>query len=170
MKCLSGINLKSIKTMDIMKNNLLANGKRVRKNSSPTVNMKIDKQILENIKKYADRPEREVTERIRKLDREWDIERVLEVNMSTLALTGIALSIFSNRKWLTLPTVVLAFFAQHAIQGWSLPDKLLRYLKVRTRDEIDVEKYALKALKGDFEDLRSAEEALIAAKKRGIQS
>lgn len=151
-----------------MKNKLIANGKRVRNSSSSSANMKIDKQILDNIKKYADLPEHEVTQRIRQLDREWDIERVLEMNMATIALSGIALSIFDNRKWLALPTVALAFFAQHAIQGWCPPAKLLRYLKIRTRDEIDIEKYALKALKGDFEDLRSAEEAFVAAKKRGI--
>lgn len=154
-----------------MKNTrIIANGKRVRKNTSPSANHKIDEEILNNIKHYADLPEGEVTQRIRELDKEWDIERVLDINLSTIALSGIALSIFKSRKWLALPTVVLAFFAQYAIQGWCPPVKLLRFLKVRTRNEIDIEKHALKALKGDYEDLRSAEEAFVAAKKRGMQN
>jgi hypothetical protein len=71
--------------------------------------------------------------------------------MSTVALSGIALSIFHNRKWIILPTMVLGFFAQHAIQGWCPPLPLFRKLGYRTRKEIDKEKYALKLLRGDFD-------------------
>lgn len=149
-------------------NKILRNGKRVRQSSPPSANTKIDEDILNNIKRYADVPEAEVTRRIKELDAEWDIERVLGVNMSTLALTGVVLAILDNRKWLALPAVVLGFFAQHSVQGWCPPAWLFRKLKVRTRDEIDLEKHALKALKGDYEDLRSAEEAFIAAKKRSL--
>jgi hypothetical protein len=42
------------------------------------------------------------------------------------------------------------FFVQHAIQGWCPPIPIFRAYKVRTRPEIDREKYALKALRGDF--------------------
>jgi len=43
------------------------------------------------------------------LDKEGDIERVLEVNASTLALTGLILGLANNRKWLLLPGIVLPF-------------------------------------------------------------
>lgn len=92
------------------------------------------------------------------MEREWDIERVLEVNMSTIALMGIGLSAFHNRKWLILPGIVLAFFAQHAIQGWCPPLPLFRKLGYRTKAEIDKEKYALKLLRGDFDRAAGAGE------------
>jgi hypothetical protein len=52
---------------------------------------------------------------------------------------------------LVLTLAVLGFLLQHAVQGWCPPLALLRRLGVRTRREIDAEKYALKALRGDFD-------------------
>lgn len=150
----------------ITMNKILTNGKRVRKNTSSMANLKIDNETLENIKYYSGKSKQEITERIKELDEKWDIERVLEFNMSTLALTGIVLSKTSSRKWLALPAIVLGLFAQQALQGWCPPITLFRNLKIRTRDEIDQEKHALKALRGDYSGVRSAEEAFIAAKKR----
>ena len=73
------------------------------------------------------------------------MERVLEVNASTLALSGLVLGATVNKKWLLVPCVVLSFLLQHGLQGWCPPLPLLRRLGVRTRGEIDREKYALKA-------------------------
>lgn len=93
------------------------------------------------------------------------MERMLEVNMATLALTGLALSVFVDKRWALLSGVVLGFFVQHAIQGWCPPLPAFRAMKVRTRTEIEEEKYALKALRGDFNQVMSAEEALLAVRK-----
>jgi hypothetical protein len=46
----------------------------------------------------------------------------------------------------------MGFLLQHAVQGWCPPLPLLRRLGVRTADEINEERYALKALRGDFVD------------------
>jgi hypothetical protein len=69
------------------------------------------------------------------------------------ALTGLALGFFSDRRWFLLSGAVLAFLAQHAVQGWCPPLAALRRMGVRTRREIDQERYALKALRGDFSGL-----------------
>ena len=69
---------------------------------------------------------------------------MLEVNASTLALSGLALGVTVNKKWLVVPGVVLSFLLQHGLQGWCPPLPILRRLGVRTRGEIDREKYALK--------------------------
>lgn len=76
-------------------------------------------------------------------------------------MSGLALNAATkNKKWLILPTVVLSFFMQHAIQGWCPPLPILRKLNIRTSKEIEQEKYALKLIRGDFDDLNnvSAEE------------
>lgn len=130
---------------------------RVRKNTPEQVNHQIEEKIKENIALYSSLDADAITMRINELDREWDIERALEVNMSSVALTGIALTVFHHRRWLILPSIVLGFFMQHAIQGWCPPLPLLRRLGFRTRKEIDREKYALKILRGDFREIdRSA--------------
>ncbi len=131
----------------------------VRRSSSERINDQIDLQIQFNIEYYKDKDRDEIKSRIEELDREWDIERVLEINMATVALTGIALSAFHNRKWLILPGIVLSFFTQHAIQGWCPPLPLFRRLGFRTRKEIDKEKYALMALAGDANNIGNEEDA-----------
>jgi hypothetical protein len=97
----------------------------------------------------------ELGARIIELDRESDVERVLEINASTLALSGLALGAFVNRKLLVIPAVVLGFLLQHGIQGWCPPIPVLRNLGLRTRQEIDAEKYALKTMRGDFDAIQS---------------
>ena len=73
------------------------------------------------------------------------------MNASALAFTGLLLGITRNKRWLIVPSIVLPFLFQHAVQGWCPPIPVLRRLGVRTRKEIDREKYALKTLRGDFE-------------------
>lgn len=91
----------------------------------------------------------DILRRIDALEREWDVERILEVNASTLALTGLVLGLTVNRRWFLLPGVVLPFLLQHGLQGWCPPLPILRRLGVRTRGEIDREKFALlEALQG----------------------
>src|SRR4030095_4069227 len=97
-----------------------------------------------------------ISTRIAELESEWDMERILETKASTLALTGAVLGLF-NRKWLLLTCGVMAFLFQHAVQGWCPPVPLLRKFGVRTRSEIDREKFALKALRGDFKNIPDGE-------------
>ncbi len=136
---------------------------RVRAASSPEQNRQVDRETMERLRRYEQRSSAEITRRIDELDREWDVERLLEANASTLALTGIALGVLHDRRWFILPGVVASFLLQHALQGWCPPLPLFRRLGVRTRREIDREKYALKVLRGDFSASAagaSAEEAL----------
>lgn len=125
---------------------------RIRKNTPGKINRQIEEKTKENLRRYSSMDSDAVTMRINELDREWDIERALEVNMSSIALTGIALTIFHKRRWIILPSIVLGFFLQHALQGWCPPLPVLRKLGFRTRKEIDQEKYALKMLRGDFNE------------------
>lgn len=116
---------------------------RVRRSTPVHVNMEIDEATDASIQQYANRDEAMIRRRIDELDREWDIERVLEVNASTLALSGLILGLTVNKKWFALPGVVLPFLLQHGLQGWCPPLPVLRRIGVRTRGEIDREKYAL---------------------------
>ena len=94
-----------------------------------------------------------IDRRIADLDREWDIERWLEANASSLALSGLLLGLTVNRKWLLLTGTVMGFLLMHAIQGWCPPVPVMRRMGVRTRGEIDREKFALKILRGDLQGL-----------------
>ncbi len=119
---------------------------RVRANTASEVNEKIDSRIEENIQFYKNRGADSIPQRLYELEREWDIERVLEMMASSISLTGLVLGGTKNRRWFILPTVVLSFLLVHAVQGWCPPLPILRRLGFRTREEIDRERYALKAI------------------------
>src|SRR5689334_10819653 len=121
---------------------------RVRAHTPESVNHQIDRATENAIRAGAG--DRAIGRRIESLNGEWDIERVLQTNAGIAALTGIGLGAAVNKKWLIVPGVVFSFFLQHALQGWCPPVSIFRRLGVRTRREINREKYALKALRGDF--------------------
>jgi hypothetical protein len=126
---------------------------RVRKNTADKVNRRIDDKTKQRIAFYATQDADSISNRIKELETEWDTERVLEVNMPIVAMIGLALGIFVNEWWFIFPVIVLLFFLQHAIQGWCPPLPIFRSLGYRTKEEINQEKYALKLLRGDFEEV-----------------
>lgn len=143
----------------------MENADRVRANTDEEVNRQIDRDIDLRVREYAAGGPAEITRRIGELDREWDMERLLETNASAIAFTGLLLGVAHSKRWLIVPGIVLPFLFQHAVQGWCPPVPLFRRLGVRTRKEIDREKYALKVLRGDFDKVESqprAEAALAA--------
>jgi hypothetical protein len=135
---------------------------RVRDHTAPQVNAEIDNRIAENIRVFASQSEERITARIRELELEWDIERILETNASTLALVGTALGAFLNPWFLLIPGIVTTFLLQHATQGWCPPLPIFRRMGKRTRNEIDAEKFAMKALRGDFNGLTSSGDSVFA--------
>ncbi|WP_131783077.1 hypothetical protein [Legionella gresilensis] len=126
----------------------------VRANTSSAANQAIDNQMVATLQTFSTASSNEISERIDKIEKEYNVERVLELNASILAFIGVLLGAFVNIYWLILPGLVLPFLALHAVQGWCPPLPILRALKVRTQKEIDVEKYSLKFLRGDFDNLQ----------------
>jgi len=112
------------------------------------INKRIARQLEANVFYYARHPE-QVKERLEQLDREWDVERVLETNAGVAALIGATMG-FVFKRWRLLPVLVAGFLIQHAVRGYCPPVSLCRRLGVRTAHEINQERYALKALRGDF--------------------
>ncbi|MDB6032272.1 MAG: uncharacterized protein JWM16_2610 [Verrucomicrobiales bacterium] len=125
----------------------------VRSRTPPTTNERIDERTIEYLCHYVEQPLEVLSRRIYELDREWDIERWLEAIASGAALGGLAMGLGHKKRWLLLPGVVLPLLLLHATQGWSPPLRLLRRFGIRTRREIDAEKFALKVLRGDFEGI-----------------
>jgi hypothetical protein len=133
---------------------------RVTRNTAEHINERIRQQIEANIAYTAAAGPEAMNRRLEELDREWDIERILEANASSLVLLGLGLGVFVDRRWFILPTVVAGFLLQHAVQGWCPPVPLLRRIGVRTQIEIDYERYTLKALRGDFYQLQAQEDGV----------
>ncbi len=122
---------------------------RVPSHTPDYLNLRIRKRSRENVIAYGAEPGR-IEARLSALEREWDIERVLEANASTLVVAGTLLGYFVSPWFYWLPFLVGSFLLQHAIQGWCPPVRLFRRLGFRTQTEIASEYYALRALRGDF--------------------
>lgn len=126
---------------------------RVRLHTSVSANERIRRQTEQNITRLRHAGPHAIERRLDELDAEWDIERVLETNAASAVLIGTGLGASVNRRWFALPAIVGAFLLQHAVQGWCPPLPVFRRLGFRTAAEIDRERYALKALRGDFDQI-----------------
>lgn len=124
---------------------------RVQLHTNFKINEKIEKQSIENIKRYYNANFEMLSKRIVELNKEWDTERVLETNASTLSFISIILGFASNNPiWFILAAVVGLFLLQHAILGWCPPLPIIRKLGIRTPEEISNEKMIIKFFRGDF--------------------
>jgi hypothetical protein len=135
--------------------------------TDPQTNTDIRNQTIKNLNIFKNCGEPEITDRISKLNQEWDTERVLEVNAALLVFLSSYLGIKTSRVWFLLTGAVSVFMLQHAFFGWCPPLPLIRKWGVRTADEIHSEKTALKVMRGDFKaDAASVEDALNMAEKQ----
>jgi hypothetical protein len=130
---------------------------RVPRHTADHVNEQIRSQAEEEVRRVAAGGPEAIERRLEELEKEWDIERTLEANAATLATVGAGLALLVDRRFALIPLVVGGFLLQHALQGWCPPLPVFRRMGVRTQAEIDAERYALKALRGDFRGLPHAD-------------
>lgn len=112
----------------------------------------VEKEIQDTINHYYHDQE-EITTRLAELDKEWDIERVLQLEGTALTIAGVILGATVNKKWLALPLAASVVLLISIAKNWTAPLPILRKLGFRTRVEIEKERYALKAIRGDFKYL-----------------
>lgn len=124
---------------------------RVPDHTAEHVNERIRRQTEERVARVAAAGPDAIARRLRELDEEWDVERTLEANASTLVAVGSGLALLVDRRFALVPLVVGSFLLQHTLQGWCPPLPVFRRYGFRTQAEIEEERYALKALRGDFE-------------------
>ena len=114
------------------------------------VNERIDRETDERVRYYATRPVDFVSHRIAELDSEWDVDRALRADVVGLGLVGAGLLFALRRSWLALPILALSLAAGGSADATQPLLVALRQIGVRTRGEIELERTALRALRGDF--------------------
>ena len=147
---------------------LPASANRVKDSTAPHVNERIEQEIAHNVE-ICFRDPSCIEQRLEELDREWDVERVLEANASALAFAGVAMGTLVHRAWYGLSAAVTAFLFQHALQGWCPPLPILRRMGFRTARELETERHALKALRGDYEAIADADNPVAACLEAAIR-
>lgn len=122
---------------------------RARRHTAAAVLRRIDDETVSRLAEVARRPEAAPV-RLHALDREWDVDRVLETEAAAMGLLGLALGTAVNARLLAMPGIVGAAVFLFATRGLYPLLPLFRRLGVRTSREIERERYAVKALRGDF--------------------
>ena len=142
----------------------------VRSHTPEGLNRRIDARVEECVQHMAQQERPAITQYLEELDREWDLNRVVTVAASTVTVLGLVLGAKNGRGWRVVSGVAAGLLLQHGLFGFGPLSGLVRALGVRTRREMDLEKFALKALRGDFEripheggPLARANAALVAA-------
>lgn len=123
---------------------------RVAQSTAAHVNERIRMQTQQDVRQTALAGIDAITKRLQELDAEWDIERALETNAATASLIALTLGFTEDRRWFALPVLISGFLLQHALQGWCPPIPIMRKLGFRTEREINLERTALRILRGDF--------------------
>ncbi len=126
---------------------------RVPRQTAQPVNEAIERATAASFARRAGGRPEDIDEELRELEQEWDIERTLQTNFAIVNLVGIALGALVDRRWYLFSAAATGFMVQHALQGWCPPVPIFRRLGYRTVAEINRERYALKAVRGDFDGL-----------------
>jgi len=142
----------------------------VRTHTPDELNRRIDERVERCVRYMAQQERSEIGHYLQQLEEEWDLNRALAVGCSVAGLSGLLLASGLGRGWLALSGLASGLLMQQGLTGHGPLAALVRGLGVRTRREIDLEKFALKALRGDFEripteggPLARANAALVAA-------
>lgn len=98
-----------------------------------------------------------ITEQIARLDHELTIGKATVMTISLLIVTGLAFTAAHDPWWLLLTGLGVVMLIQYLFGlpcafGWAY-----RQLGLRTRSEVEEERLALKALRGDFQNLPTAD-------------
>lgn len=105
----------------------------------------------ENINHYYHN-KNHITNRLKQLEVETSVEQIFELHDAANVTAGVLLSLLTRKKkWLVLPLLVSVVQSVQALYGVRLGTSLLHKYGYRTKAEIEKERYALKALRGDFQ-------------------
>ena len=75
-----------------------ATAARVPQSTAEEVNRQIYDGIRDRVNAYAAEGPEAIERRLRELDHEWDIERMLEANAAAISLIGLGLGTFIHRR------------------------------------------------------------------------
>lgn len=111
-------------------------------------------RIRENIRCYGTMGGGQISARIRELEEEWDLTRALTAIASGMGFFGLIIGLLGGRSWRIFTWLSLPMLLLHSLGRWVPPAEALRRMGLRSAKEIESEKYALKALRGDFKEIQ----------------
>lgn len=107
---------------------------------------------------YARHPEA-IAARLEELDREWDCCQAAAAVSVGMSLASLASAFSPRARWAVLPlTALQAVLVKQTFTPGAFAGRLAGRCGLRTRRQIESERYTLKALRGDFQNLPDSPE------------
>jgi hypothetical protein len=128
---------------------------RVEANTAAVINQRYEERLRENIARYAHADRQAIDRRLSELDREWNTERLIETEAPLMIGLGIALGLAHNRRWFGMSALAAGMVILHNLQGWYPLLPVFRRLGIRSQNEIEQERNALRVLRGDHRAYQS---------------
>lgn len=119
---------------------------------SPVAPRAIDRRVEAAIGaqlRYCAGNRRRIDRRLRELEDEWDIESVLDSQLSLVASLGVIVGAVVNRRVPSIPAAWPAALVRLTARRLPLATALRR-IGLRTSHEIEIERVALRLLRGDL--------------------
>jgi hypothetical protein len=118
---------------------------------------KAEGRIRENVRYYGTMGADAISARIESLEKEWDLTRTLTTMAAGLGFFGLIAGLVGGKSWRIFTWMSLPMLFAHSLGRWVPPAEGLRRMGVRSCKDIEAEKYALKALRGDFKNIAEAQ-------------
>src|SRR5262249_37746245 len=99
-----------------------------------------------------------IEKRLGWINQEWSVGRAVKASVAILVLGGLALSYFVGAWFLLVPFGAGLLLAQYLFSNRSVLGALFCALGLRTGEQIECEKLALRTLRGDFKPLPTVHE------------
>lgn len=115
---------------------------RIRKYTAENANRKIDHKTDAEVRLAISQGPEAIHERLKEIDKEWDIDRVLMLNFAVLVFAQLVAA-RKDRRWLWGPLIQTPFMFMHATLGWCPPSLWFRPMGFRTKKEIQNERETL---------------------------
>jgi hypothetical protein len=109
--------------------------------------------VKDSVRFYGSLGPQAVADRLKALEDEPELETVATLGMAGIGVLALVFGILGSRIWRLLAWAALPLIFAHARGRLSAPGEFLKTLGLRSRKEIEEEKYALKALRGDFREV-----------------
>ena len=114
----------------------------IRIHTPEVLNRKLDERTEQTIHAVEANGLRAVRDRLKKLDREWDIEKATKAGLAAIMLMEL-FAARKKKKWLMAQLIGLPVFILKNRLGRYSPSILLRFLGFRTKAEIEKERNEL---------------------------
>jgi len=115
---------------------------RVRKRGSKRIAARLDAALEQRLERAAGDP-KWARKRLRRLDREWDIDRAILLPFAFVGVAALVLARRGKRFYRVPLGAQIGGMLAYATFGWAPPAAILRRLGFRTRQEIEAERLGM---------------------------